>query len=238
MLNRSMRILTLLIVFAGAAFSFQAVTQTTSGDRQAAILTVDPMSLPSLKSIPRDQQIELALSAAPSQISGKATIYVLESKGYVKARTGTNGFTCLVEQQYADQTVEPLCYDAEGSATTLLARFYREELRAAGVAEDEVTKRIKAGYRSGKLKAPRKPGFAYMLSTQNKVFDPFTKKIMVGPPHLMFYAPYAMQKDVGEFAGVQYPFVLWEGEPDAFIIVIHTAKAVLPEHTGHSDQSR
>ena len=90
--------------------------------------------------------------------------------------------------EYADQTVEPVCYDAVGSATTLLARFYREELRAADVAEEEIKKRIGAGYKAGKFKAPRKPGLVYMLSTQNKVFNPFTKKIVAAPPHLMFYA--------------------------------------------------
>lgn len=131
---------------------------------ERTLLNVDPLTLPALKTIPAEQQIELALSAAPPAISGHATVYVLESKGYVKVRNGTNGFTCLVEQQYADQTVEPVCYDAEGGATTLPARFYREQLRAAGVAEDEVNKRIKARYKSGKLKAPRKPGLAYMLS--------------------------------------------------------------------------
>ena len=41
-------------------------------------------------------------SAAPPDISGKATVYVLERTGYVKVRAGTNGFivlrTCFTRQ--------------------------------------------------------------------------------------------------------------------------------------------
>src|SRR3954467_3103821 len=45
---------------------------------------------------PREKQIELAESAAPKEVSSKATIYVLTKNGYEKAREGSNGFTCLV----------------------------------------------------------------------------------------------------------------------------------------------
>ncbi len=229
MLNRQNLALVAFVMAAISAVAYQTIGQNAAdaSKTDAAILKGEPLALPPLKTIPREQQIQLALSAAPPQISGQASLYVLESKGYIKVRAGSNGFTCLVEQQYANQTVEPVCYDAEGTATTLPARLYREELRAAGVPEAEVKLRIAAGYKKGSLKAPRKPGLCYMLSTQNKVFDTFTQKIMAAPPHLMFYAPYATQKDLGDFAGVQYPFLLWEGQPDAHIIVIHAAKEAL-----------
>jgi hypothetical protein len=171
-----------------------------------------------LTAIPAEQQIQLALGAAPPEISQQATVYVLESKGYVKARTGTNGFTCLVERQYLG-TLEPTCYDAEGGATTLQARLYREELRAAGIPEEEIQKKIDAGYKTGTLKAPRKPGLAYMLSTQNKAISPIDNRMVHVPPHLMFYAPYTTNKDLGGFLGWYMPHVIFEGQPDAFIIV-------------------
>ena len=53
-----------------------------------------------LTALSTDQQIQLAMDAAPSHISEHATVYVLGPKGYVKARSGTNGFSCLVERQY------------------------------------------------------------------------------------------------------------------------------------------
>lgn len=48
-------------------------------------------------STPCEQQIELALRAAPTEVSSKATVYILGVKRYEKAREGTNGFSCLIE---------------------------------------------------------------------------------------------------------------------------------------------
>jgi hypothetical protein len=80
-------------------------------------------------SMPRDQQITLAESAAPAEVSSKATVYVLGLKGYEKAREGTNGFSCFVGRHFvkpagttqaettrAETTIEPQCFDAEAAA--------------------------------------------------------------------------------------------------------------------------
>ncbi len=83
-------------------------------------------------SMPRDQQITLAESAAPAEVSSKATVYVLGPKGYEKAREGTNGFSCFVGRHFvkpAETTIEPQCFDAEGSRTLLLVYMHGEELR-------------------------------------------------------------------------------------------------------------
>jgi len=178
-------------------------------------------TLPLLAGMPREQQIRLAMSAAPAQVSEQATVYVLTPRGYIKVREGTNGFSCLVERQFLE-TLEPQCYDAEGSTSTLQARLYREELRASGVPEDKIESRIDEAYKAGRFLAPRKPGLVYMLSTHARVFDPVTKTIIPAPPHLMFYAPHATQKDVGGFSGYAQlpPFVLNEGRPDAYMIII------------------
>lgn len=50
-------------------------------------------------SLPREDRIKLAESAAPTEISAKATVYVLERSGYIKAREGSNGFTCIVDRE-------------------------------------------------------------------------------------------------------------------------------------------
>jgi len=171
-----------------------------------------------LTEIAPNEQIELAMSAAPAEIAREATIYVLGAAGYVKVQTGANGFTCLVERQYL-HTLEPTCYDAEGTATTLQARLYVEELRAAGLTEDEIERRVKQRYQTGLFKAPRKPGVVYMLSPHNWVMNDRTGKVINVPPHLMFYAPYARQTEVGPFMGPQMPYVVLEGRPDAYIIV-------------------
>src|ERR1700752_5202549 len=76
-------------------------------------------------SLPREERIKLAESAAPPEISGKATVYVLERSGYVKVRDGSNGFSCFVDRQ-TPLNQEPTCFDAEGSETPLPTRIVAE----------------------------------------------------------------------------------------------------------------
>src|SRR5471030_1444388 len=44
----------------------------------------------------RAAEVALARTAAPPDISEKATVLALTPKGYVEAARGTNGFTCVV----------------------------------------------------------------------------------------------------------------------------------------------
>jgi hypothetical protein len=175
-----------------------------------------------------EQQTELAMSTAPREITQNASLYILSQHGYKLARQGTNGFSCLVEHQYLD-TYEPVCYDPEGSKTLLLARFMREELRAAGVNEQEVSRRTDEAFAQGKLKAPSKAGFAYMMAPDQRVYNPATGQVVHGPSqapaHLMFYAPYAKKEDFGGLPGPHTPFLLFEGRPDTFLIVIPSLMA-------------
>jgi hypothetical protein len=168
-------------------------------------------------STPRDVQIRLAKEAAPAEVSEGATIMVLGKRGYEVAVKGSNGFTCLVLRERFD-TVEPECYDAEGSRTTLKADLYREELRAQGVAEEKIKRAVARGYKTGRFKAPAKPGIVYMLSPHNRVFDPEAGKVISFPGHLMFYAPYATASTVGSGKGA--PYIVNPGEPTALLIVV------------------
>ena len=72
--------------------------------------------------LPREQEVELALSAGPEHLRSDATVYVFGAKGYEKIRSGKNGFTCMVNRdgnQAGDNDLKPTCWDPEGSATIL-----------------------------------------------------------------------------------------------------------------------
>jgi hypothetical protein len=168
--------------------------------------------------LPNDEKIKLAESAAPPEISGKATVYVLERSGYAKVRDGSNGFSCFVDRQ-TPWNSEPTCFDAEGSATTLPTRLFVEEERAKGKSEEQIKAELEEGYKSGKFRAPRKPGVVYMLSDNTFILVSGNKLAHV-PPHLMFYAPYATDKDIGSPPpGLNLPRVIRDGQPDAYMIV-------------------
>jgi hypothetical protein len=167
-------------------------------------------------STPEAIQVALAESAGPP-VGKDATIYVIGPKGYRKVRDGRNGFTCLISRQRLD-TLEPECFDAEGTATILPVRLFQEAQRAAGVRDVVIEKEVDDGYKSGRFIAPRKPGIVYMLSANNFVFDPDRKEVIHFPGHLMFYAPYVTQKDVGFGPGA--PYIVAPGTPHALMIVV------------------
>ena len=178
----------------------------------ASIRTIDANT-------PADVQIALAKSAGPN-VSEHATIYVLGPKGYRVAQEGTNGFACLVNRERLD-TLEPECYDAEGVRTTLKARLFVEEERAKGTSDDAIQAAIAAGYKSGRFQAPSRAGIVYMMSDHNYVFDPGAKQIIHFPGHLMFYAPYLTEKDIGSGPGA--PYLTRAGDPQNVMVVIPAA---------------
>ena len=179
-------------------------------------------------SMPREQQIALAESAAPAEVSSKATVYVLGSKGYEKAREGTNGFSCVVTRHFVkptETTIEPQCFDAEGSRTLLPVYLHGEELRTNGKSEAEIKADIASGYKEGRYQYPSKPGFLYMMSSQNRLRAIPEHGTGIFPPHLMFYAPNMTTSDIGfdaqpklDYLGMTHP-----GAGDNLIVVIPMA---------------
>ncbi len=179
-------------------------------------------------SMPRDRQITLAESAAPAEVSSKATVYVLGPKGYEKAREGTNGFSCVVTRHFVkptETTIEPQCFDAEGSRTLLPVYLHGEELRENGKSEAEIKADAAGGYKEGRYQYPSKPGFLYMMSSQNRLRAIPEHGTGIFPPHLMFYAPNMTTKDIGfdaepnlDYLGMTHP-----GAGDNLIVVIPVA---------------
>jgi hypothetical protein len=172
------------------------------------------------KPLERDQEIALALEAAPAAVGAKAGVYVHDKAGYLKVRDSQNGFVCLVDHRIPT-AVEPQCMDAEGVKTFLPKYLLVASLRGAGTPEPEIRKAVKAAFKSGKLKAPSRPGVIYMMSPHNVVTIDEEKGLAVPfPGHLMFYAPNMTSADVGSDGTPASPlFVVDEGTPHALMIV-------------------
>lgn len=175
-------------------------------------------------SMPRDEQISIALSAGPEGVASNATVYVLGSKGYEIARQGTSGATCLVGRHFLkpdETTIEPLCYDPEGSRTLLQVELYQEELRSKGESEANIKTAAADGYKDGRFKAPSKSGVLYMLSSDNRLGPTPDNGTVHFPGHLMFYAPYMTAKDLGyQSVNTVVPFLVNAGKPDALMVVV------------------
>jgi hypothetical protein len=170
--------------------------------------------------VPSDQQITLALSAGPAAVRDKATVYVLGPKGYEKAREGTNGVSCLVGRHFVkptETTVEPMCYDPEGTEVFLPVELYREELRIKGTAEADIKTEVANAYKDGRFKPPTKPGVLYMLSGDNRLGPTPDHNTVHVPGHFMFYAPFMTGKDFGYDSDA--PFLVQPGSPSAKVVV-------------------
>jgi hypothetical protein len=173
--------------------------------------------------LPREKEIELALSAAPEHLRKAAGVYVLERNGFVKARESTNGFTCIVNRDHP-LSLKPVCFDAEGTATILPKILRVGELLMQGVPMSQIDKEIAEGFHTGKYISPRRAGVAYMLSGDIRNYNPRTGKVESFPPHVMFYAPNLTNADLGTTPEAlakdpSLPFVAYQG-PQGYIIVL------------------
>jgi hypothetical protein len=125
--------------------------------------------------------------------------------------------------------------DAEGTRTHLPRILKVAELRAQGKSREEIQRFVADAFAKGIFQPPSRPGVDYMLSTENLV--PNEKGIVVPfPPHVMFYAPYLTNSELGVDRTDLGPdgnphaatFVAGEGTPHALIIVpvaLHTGPA-------------
>src|SRR5882724_4547949 len=134
--------------------------------------------------LPRDAEMALAKSAAPANISDRATIKVLTKSGYEVAYKGDNGFVCMVMRGWAaptytpaqfrnlvyDPTVRaPICFDPGASRTAMPYYELRSKLGMESKTPDQIAEGLQAAYVKGKL--PRRDGvsFAYMWSADQNL---------------------------------------------------------------------
>ena len=190
---------------------------------------------PSQALLSPEKEMELALKAAPVHLRNEATVYVFGKRGYEKARTGTNGFNCMVNRdgtQDGDNTLHPTCWDPEGSRTILPVMLRVGELMVQEKSAAEIKRDIDEGFAQGRFHSPGKSGIAYMLAGDVK-FDPKSGQLAatVFPPHYMIYAPGVTNADIGmskEATTPGLPFVYSGysgGSKTAYIIVMATESA-------------
>ncbi len=108
-----------IVVIAGLLFSVTASAENKQ----------TPKAMDKIEPLPRDLEIQLALSALPPHLRDNATVYVLNpDKGFEVARKGTNEFHALVARtgddafrgswpltEYRDDTLYPISFDKAGA---------------------------------------------------------------------------------------------------------------------------
>jgi len=214
-----MRKVQTIVVIVGLLFSLAA----SADDKRAR------EAMNKIQPLPRDLEIQLALSALPPHLRDNAIVYTLNpNKGFEVARTGTNGFYAFVARTgddtfrgawpltgYRDDILYPISFDNAGVKAQMRVFFDVAEMQANGTPPGELKKIIKDRFKSGYYKAPERAGISYMLSPILRTYwnpeesdDVRTANV----PHVMYYAPDVSSEDIGagKPAGM-YPFVIMPG---------------------------
>jgi hypothetical protein len=224
-----MRKVKTIVVVVGLLFSLTA----SADNKQTGEVTnkIEP--------IPRDLEIQLALSALPPHLRDNATVYTLNpDKGFEVARKGTNGFHAFVARtgddtfrgswpltKYIDDILYPISFDSAGAKAQMRVFFDAAEMQAKGTPPGELKKIIKERYKTGYYKAPERAGISYMLSPILRTYwnpeesgEESDSVVTMNYPHVMYYAPNITNEDIGGGKlGGMYPFVIMPG-PHGYMI--------------------
>lgn len=184
-----------------------------------------------IEPLPKDLEIQLALSALPPHLRDSATVYVLNpDKGFEIARQGTNGFHSFVSRngddamrgswplkEYRDDILYPISFDEAGAKTIMPVFFDIARMQAQGTSPAELKKTIQDRFKKKYYKAPERAGISYMLSPILRTYinpDENDHVVTASVPHVMYYAPNVTNDEVGggkPEPGAKYPFVILHG---------------------------
>jgi hypothetical protein len=214
-----MRKIQIIGVITGLLFALIASAQSAQ----------TPKVLNKIEPLPRDLEIQLALSALPPHLRENATVYVLNpDKGFEVAHKGTNGFHALVARtgddaffgawpftKYRDDILYPISFDKAGAKAQMRVFIDAAELQAKGTPSAELKKIMQERHKTGYYKTPERAGISYMLSPVLRTYfnpEEDDRVATANYPHVMYYAPDVSNEDIGggELAGM-YPFVILHG---------------------------
>jgi hypothetical protein len=171
--------------------------------------------------LPRDREIPLARSAAPPSVSEAADVWTLGADGYSLAVEGTSGAACFVSRDWVE-SLEPVCYDPEGSATIMRVSMRRVELLHRGWAVADVDREIARAIGAGELRLPRRVAVSYMQSAAQRLVSDDGRSVGAWRPHLMLYQPYLSAADLGfsDGAAPNSLMLVDGGTPTAMMMII------------------
>ena len=180
----------------------------------------------------RDAEIALAKSAAPDNISGRATIKVLTASGFQAVHEGDNGFVCMVMRGWSAPTYTPapfrdlvydakvrapICFNAEASRTVLPYYELRSKLGMEGKTPNQIAEGVQTAYAKGELPKRDSVSFGYMWSADQNL----ASGIGHWHPHMMVFAPYYENSMLGnnEFGSPLPQLTDDAGTPFAVVVI-------------------
>src|SRR6267143_3099587 len=227
-----MRNVQTLIVIVGLVFTLSANAENNEA----------PKVMNKIEPLPRDLEIELALSALPPHFRDNATVYTLNpDEGFEVVHKGTNGFHAFVARtgddtfrgswaftKYRDDILYPISFDEAGTKAQMRVFIDAAEMQAKGTPPEELKKIIQDRYKAKYYKAPERAGVSYMLSPILRTYvnpDQNDSVATSNIPHIMHYAPNVSNEDVGGAIPKPEEFRYysehgrWPDSPSPFVIL-------------------
>jgi hypothetical protein len=168
-------------------------------------------------------EIALARTAAPTSISGDASVLFLSKHGYETALKGKNGFVCLVWRSWASGFDDPdfwgpkfrapICFNSAGARAVLPPYLERTQWALAGVSKIEMKDRTRAALASNRIATPEPGAIAigFMMSREGVNVDGNPLR----HPHVMIFLAHTEGADWGaDLHGS--PIIAEQGSPEEF----------------------
>ena len=157
-----------------------------------------------LTSMSQEQQIKLALSAAPLRISKDASVMLPGEGGkMVEVKKGTNGFTCIPTVNNRPDP-DPMCYDA---AVGQWVEAIQKKADKPGNAVPGISYMARGGYhweKDGKVLMDEEPG----------------AKLVKEPPHWMMMWPFtSADTRLPSRPNPSGVWIMFDGTPFAHLMV-------------------
>jgi hypothetical protein len=185
----------------GLALLLGTVGSASADDAKPAYPAMAPVEQYRVASAP--EEIALSRSAAPTSISGDASVLTLGAHGYQTAVKGKNGFVCLVQRSCASGFDDadfwnpklrgPICFNPAAARTLLPPYLERTEWVIAGVSKAEMIRRTSAELAASRIATPAPGAMAFMMSKQGYLGGAAGH----WHPHLMFFFAHTDAADWG-----------------------------------------
>jgi hypothetical protein len=227
-----------MIELYGLAFLLGAIGTACGEDAKPAFPVMAPIE--QYLEASASAEIALARTAAPTSISGDASVLVLGKHGYETAVKGKNGFVCLVWRSWAvgsgatgfddaefwnPKLRIPICYNPAGARTVLPAYLEETKWALAGASKAEMKDRTRAALASNRIATPEPGALAFMMGGEGGD--------AVGhhwPPHVMMFLAHTEVADWG--AGLHgVPISADQGEPEPTITTFNVLVPLFSDGT-------
>ena len=166
--------------------------------------------------ISNSQIISMASEAAPKNVTAEATIMKFSNGVFHTIREGSNNFSCMIISDPQGR-YEPSCFNEEAMRSVFPTYEYQMTKLYLGKSHEEVYKMMEIEFKKGNLPAAEHGSLVYMMSPNNKWFNPNTNTIEPTPVHQMYYYPKLSNRT---FSLSNENVFMWQGYPHLTALVV------------------